>query len=59
LTAALLDEKTQPEAADDDDAVRYASWSARSEAFALDVLPGVAVVAAMALLADSAPPGGC
>lgn len=58
MTAALLDEKTQPEAADDD-AVRYACWSARSGAFALDVLPGVAVVAAMALLADSAPPDGC
>ncbi|MGB3354413.1 MAG: RDD family protein [Mycobacterium sp.] len=57
MTAALLDEKTQPEAADDD-AVRYASWPARSGALALDVLPGVAVVAAMALLAYSAPPDG-
>jgi Mce-associated membrane protein len=47
---ALLDEQTEPRTADED-AVRYASWQARAGAIALDVLPGVAVIATMVLLA--------
>jgi Mce-associated membrane protein len=47
---ALLDEDTEPRTADDE-VVRYASWPARAGAIALDVLPGVAVITTMALLA--------
>ena len=47
---ALLDEDTEPRTADDD-APRYASWPARAWAIAIDVLPGVAVIVTMALLA--------
>jgi Mce-associated membrane protein len=42
----------------DDTAVRYASWPARAGALAMDVLPGVAVIATMAPLAYSSPPDG-
>nr|WP_263995663.1 RDD family protein [Mycobacterium yunnanensis] len=41
-----------------DDTVRFASWPARAAALLLDVLPGVAVVATMALLAYTTPVGG-
>jgi Mce-associated membrane protein len=36
------------------DAVRYASWGARAGALALDYLPGIAVIATMAVLAATA-----
>jgi Mce-associated membrane protein len=47
---ALLDEDTEPRTADDD-VVRLASWPTRAGALALDVLPGAAVIATMAVLA--------
>ncbi len=46
----LLDEDTGA-ATIPDDGPRYASWPARAGALALDVLPGVAIIATMALLA--------
>ena len=49
MTAVL--EKEQPELAVDSDAVRYASWPARAAALLIDVVPAVAVIATMALLA--------
>ncbi|MEU0497044.1 RDD family protein [Mycobacterium sp. NPDC006124] len=54
---AVLDETTQTTTAPDD-TVRYASWPARAAGLLLDVLPGVAVVATMALLAYTTPVGG-
>ncbi|MGH3643660.1 MAG: RDD family protein [Mycobacterium sp.] len=54
---ALLEQDTELPTADDD-AVRYASWHARAGALALDVLPGVAVIATMALLAVTTPVWG-
>lgn len=42
----------------DDGQVRYAPWGLRAAAIALDVLPGVAVVVTMAILALAAPNGG-
>ena len=47
---AVLDDTTETTTAPDD-TVRFASWPARAAALLLDVLPGVAVVATMALLA--------
>jgi Mce-associated membrane protein len=47
---AVLDDATETTTAPDD-TVRFASWPARAGALLLDVLPGVAVVATMALLA--------
>ena len=52
----LLVSSEELEAADD--TVHYASWPARAGALALDVLPGVAVVATMALLLFTAPARG-
>ncbi|MDT5153541.1 MAG: Mce-associated rane protein [Mycobacterium sp.] len=54
---ALLEQDTELLTADDA-ALRYASWHARAGAMALDVLPGVAVIATMALLAYTTPPFG-
>lgn len=54
---AVLDETPKTTTAPDD-TVRFASWPARAAALALDVLPGVAVVATMALLAYTTPVGG-
>lgn len=53
---AVLDESTETTTAPDD-VVRFASWPARAAALLLDVLPGVAVVATMWLLAYTAPVG--
>ena len=54
---ALLDEDTEPRTAED--AVpRFAPWSARAGALTLDVLPGVAVIVTMALLAYTTPVWG-
>lgn len=47
---ALLDKDTEPRTTDGD-SVRYASWPARAGAIALDLLPGIAVIATMAPLA--------
>jgi len=47
---AVLDDTTETTTAPDD-TVRFASWPARAAALSLDVLPGVAVVTTMALLA--------
>lgn len=47
---ALLDEDTGTSTVGDD-GPRYASWPARAAAIGLDVLPGVAVIVTMALLA--------
>jgi Mce-associated membrane protein len=52
VTAVL---ETSTDAPTADDTVRYASWPARAGAFLLDFLPGVAVIATMALLAIAAP----
>ena len=41
-----------------DPQIRYASWGQRAAAFALDVLPGAAVVATMAVLVFATPYGG-
>ncbi|BBZ31017.1 RDD family protein [Mycolicibacterium madagascariense] len=49
MTALLDAALDTPPAAKD--AVRYASWPARAGALALDVLPGVALITTMALLA--------
>jgi Mce-associated membrane protein len=49
---ALLDDDTSVTTAADE-STRYASWPARAGAIALDVLPGIAVIATMALLALS------
>nr|WP_242456046.1 RDD family protein [Mycolicibacterium sp. P1-18] len=46
----MLDDTTETTIAPDD-VVRFASWQARAGALLLDVLPGVAVVTTMALLA--------
>jgi Mce-associated membrane protein len=54
---ALLEQDTELPTADDA-AVRYASWHARAGALALDVLPGVAVIATMALLGVTTPVWG-
>lgn len=54
---ALLEDDTQLLTADDA-AVRYASWRARAGAIALDVLPGIAVIATMASLAVTTAVGG-
>jgi Mce-associated membrane protein len=53
---ALLDEDTDVTTAQDQ-ITPHASWPARAGALALDVLPGVAVVATMALLAYTTPVG--
>lgn len=47
---AVLDDATETTTAPDD-VVRFASWPARAGALLLDVMPGVAVVATMLLLA--------
>ena len=47
---ALLDEAVDTRTAADD-VVRYASWPSRAGAFALDFLPGLALITTMALLA--------
>jgi Mce-associated membrane protein len=47
---ALLDEDTELRTTGDD-AVRYASWPSRACAIAIDVVPGIAVVATTVLLA--------
>lgn len=54
---AVLDESTGTTTAPDD-VVRFASWPARAAALLLDVMPGVAVVTTMALLAYTTPVGG-
>lgn len=54
---ALLEQDAAPQATDAD-AVRYASWQSRAGALALDVLPGVAVITTMALLAVTTPVWG-
>ncbi|MCV7420849.1 RDD family protein [Mycobacterium yunnanensis] len=54
---AVLDDTPETTTAPDD-TVRFASWPARAAALLLDVLPGVAVVATMALLAYTTPVGG-
>jgi Mce-associated membrane protein len=54
---AVLD-ATPNAAADEMPAMTQASWPARAGAFATDVLPGVAVIATMALLALAAPQRG-
>lgn len=54
---AVLDESTETTTAPDD-VVRFASWPARAAALLLDVMPGVAVVTTMALLAYTTPVGG-
>ena len=55
MTAAL---QATPSSVDSVPTERLASWPARAGAFALDVLPAVAVIATMALLALAAPRGG-
>jgi Mce-associated membrane protein len=52
---ALL-EQTKESPATDQEPIRYASWPARAGALAVDVLPGAAVIATMALLALTTPP---
>jgi Mce-associated membrane protein len=54
---ALLDDVTESQATGGQ-TVRYASWPARAGALAVDLLPGVAVITTMALLALTAPQGG-
>ncbi|MBJ7339385.1 RDD family protein [Mycolicibacterium sp.] len=54
---ALLDEDTDL-ATSEDAAPRLASWQARAGAIAVDVLPGVAVIATMAVLAYTTAAGG-
>ena len=54
---ALLDADAAAATADDD-VPRLASWQARAGAIALDVLPGVAVITTMALLAYTTAVGG-
>ena len=54
---ALLDEDTEARTSEDA-GTRLASWPARAGAIALDVLPGVAVIATMGLLAYTTPVGG-
>jgi Mce-associated membrane protein len=51
-------EQTTDSPATDEESIRYASWPARAAALAVDVLPGVLVVATMALLAVTAPQRG-
>jgi Mce-associated membrane protein len=51
---AVLD-ATADASADDSPAVTPASWPARAGAFAVDVLPGMAVIATMGLVAWTAP----
>lgn len=48
-------EKTTEAPADSEATVRYAPWLTRAGALAFDFLPGIAVVATMALLAIAAP----
>ncbi len=56
MTSALLRvDDTEVAVADE---IRYASWGTRAGAFALDVLPGTAVVVTMALLVLATPNGG-
>jgi Mce-associated membrane protein len=52
---ALLEQTTESPATDQEP-IRYASWPARAGALAVDVLPGAAVIATMALLALTTPP---
>jgi len=54
---ALL-EQTAESPAIDQESIRYASWPARAGALAVDVLPGVALITTMALLAVTAPQWG-
>ncbi len=54
---ALLDEDTDVRTADDD-VIRLASWPLRAGAVALDVLPGVAVITTMGVLAYTTAVGG-
>lgn len=56
MTALLEPDTELPTAYDA--AVRYASWPARAGAIALDVLPGLAVIATMAVLAVTTPVWG-
>jgi len=60
VTVVLDKTSSKADSADDTavGAVRYASWPARAAAFGLDFLPGVAVIATMALLAITTPRGG-
>ena len=53
MTATL--EASTAESMAIDDTVRYAPWPARAGAFALDFVPGVAVITTMTLLAVAAP----
>jgi len=52
---ALLEQTTESPATDQE-SIGYASWPARAAALAVDVLPGAAVVATMALLGLTTPP---
>lgn len=54
---ALLDEDTDVRTAKDV-VTRYASWPARAGAIALDVLPGIALITTMAVLAYTTSVGG-
>jgi Mce-associated membrane protein len=56
VTAALLRADDTEVAVEEE--IRYASWGMRAGAFALDVLPGTAVVVTMALLVLATPNGG-
>jgi Mce-associated membrane protein len=52
---ALLEHTTESPATDQE-SIGYASWPARAGALAVDLLPGAAVIATMALLAVTTPP---
>ncbi|MDT5326993.1 MAG: Mce-associated rane protein [Mycobacterium sp.] len=52
---ALLEQTTESPATDQE-SIGYASWPARAGALAVDVLPGAAVIATMALLGLTTPP---
>lgn len=53
MTAVL--DTTEADTADDTPEVPLASWAARAGAFAIDVLPGLAAIATLALVAWAAP----
>jgi Mce-associated membrane protein len=55
---AVLDATPQTAAEDSAPELPTASWPARAAAFAIDVLLGIAVIATMALLWQTAPPRG-
>ncbi|WP_029111769.1 RDD family protein [Mycobacterium sp. URHB0044] len=56
MTAVL--DRTDESQATGEETIRYASWPARAGALAVDLLPGVAVIATMVLLAATAPVWG-